>query len=116
MTEPSNPGLSALIADFRDEVANYAILMREGTNAAEAVRTSYGPLLEALQTPPPARSLNDVAAALLYMLDFGNLGQSDEAILRAAIAGLAPELTSRSADAYDDQTGDTSQTLSAAQA
>ena len=29
---------------------------------------------------------------MLYLLDFGNLGQSDEVILRAAIAGLAPIL------------------------
>jgi hypothetical protein len=92
MTAPISEDLSELISDFRDEVASYAILMREGTNGAEAVRSSYGPLLEALQTPPPARSLDDVAAAMLYLLDFGNLGQSDEVILRAAIAGLAPIL------------------------
>ena len=92
MTAPARQDLAELISDFRDEVANYAIMMREGTYGAEAVRNSYGPLLEELQSPPPARSLQDVAAALLYLLEFGNLGPSDEAILRAATAGLAPVL------------------------
>ena len=82
--------LAALIAEFRNQVANYEILMRDGSDGVESVRNSYGPALEALQSPPPARTAKDTAAALLYLLDFGNLTPSDEAILRAAISGLVP--------------------------
>lgn len=89
---PASTDLSAMISSFRDEVASFAIMMREGTSAPDAIRGSYGPVLEALQNPPPARSLDDVAAALVYLLEFGNLGQADEAMLRAAITGLAPLL------------------------
>lgn len=84
------PSLAALITEFRNQVANYEILMRDGSDGVESVRNSYGPALEALQSPPPARTTRDTAAALLYLLDFGNLAPSDEAILRAAISGLAP--------------------------
>lgn len=92
MTTQSTPGLSALITEFRIQVANYEILMRDGSDSVESVRNSYGPALEALQSPPAARSATDTAAALLYLLDFGNLAPADEAILRAAISGLTPDL------------------------
>ena len=105
MTTKNAPSLSALIAEFRNQVANYAILMRDGSDGAETVRSSYGPALEALQTPPAARSTTDIAAALLYLLDFGNLVPSDEAILRAAIAGLAPELNAQARKPQSRPTG-----------
>ena len=86
------PSLAALIAEFRTQVVNYEILMRDGSDGVESVRNSYGPALEALQSPPPARTSKDTTAALLYLLDFGNLPPADEAILRAAISGIAPTL------------------------
>ena len=86
------PSLAALIAEFRTQVVNYENLMRDGSDGVESVRSSYGPALEALQNPPPARTGKDVTSALLYLLDFGDLRPADEAILRAAIAGLSPSL------------------------
>jgi len=86
--------LAALIAEFRKQVANYEIMMRDGLDSVAAVRNTYGPALEALQSPPIATTPADTVAALLYLLDFGNLPPADEAILRAAIPGIAPELAS----------------------
>ena len=79
--------LSALISEFRDQVANYAILVRELGAEAAAIGMSYGPSLEALQTPPDAQSPSETAIALRYLLDFGSLVPADEAIVRAALVG-----------------------------
>mgnify|MGYP003658708782 CR=1 FL=1 len=99
--------LSSLIAEFRAQVTNYELMVCAGSDGAHSVRNSYGPALEALQSPPPARTVKDTAAALLYILDFGNLGPADEAMLRAAISGIAPELAPQpSAPAHADQQQD----------
>ena len=92
----NSPSLAALITEFRAQVANYEILMRDGADGVESVRTTYGPALEALQSPPPARSAKDTSAALLYLLDFGNLCPADASILRAALLGLSPASGSKS--------------------
>ena len=89
------PSLAALIAEFRTQMVNYEILIRDGSDGVESVRSSYGPALEALQSPPPARTAKDISSALLYLLDFGDLCPADEAILRAAIAGLSPSMGMR---------------------
>ncbi|MCS6758947.1 MAG: hypothetical protein MO852_07910 [Candidatus Devosia euplotis] len=107
MTAQNTRSISALIAYFRKQITNYEPLVRDGSAGAEAVRASYGPTLEALQTPSAARSVKDTAAALLYLLDFGNLAPVDEAMLRAAISGLAPELgTQRGAGPLPDHQQD----------
>ncbi|MCS6761052.1 MAG: hypothetical protein MO846_02950 [Candidatus Devosia symbiotica] len=71
------PSLAALIAEFRNQVANYEIMMRDGLNGVKSVRSSYCPALETLKTSPVARTATDILAALLYLLDFGNLAPAD---------------------------------------
>lgn len=93
----NSPSLAALITEFRTQVTNYEILMRDGADGVESVRETYGPALEALQSPPLARSARDASAALLYLLDFGNLCPADASIVRAALPGLAPASNAKSA-------------------
>lgn len=88
MPTPSYTSLSALLADFRNQVAKHALLIRDGADDEENVRLTYGPALEALDTPPPAKTPAEALDALSYLLDHGDLDPRDAAMIRAALAGL----------------------------